>query len=172
MTSTLSPQGLPRAWRTPVWLAAAAFLALPLVAMAFTAEVAWGPLDFALAALLLFGVAGAWHLASRRTADPRALAGTALALLTGLALVWINLAVGLIGPEGEAANLLFAVPLGLAAASALLPRRRPALLLAAAGAQAAIAPIAWALGSAEGAVVCLVFAAPWGAAGWLFSRAD
>lgn len=170
MTSHLTPHGLPRPWRTSVWIAAAAVLALPLVAMAFTTEVAWGPLDFALAAALLGGVAGAWHLASRRTADARALAGTALALLTGLALVWINLAVGVIGGEGEAANLLFALPLGLAALSAIFARRRVALLLAAAATQVAIAAVAWALGSAEGAILNLAFAALWGGAGRLFAR--
>jgi hypothetical protein len=171
MAADTATPGLGAPWRTAVWTGAGLLLAAPMVAMAFTTEVAWGPLDFALAAGLLFGVAGTWHFASRRTANPRALAGTALALLTGLALVWINLAVGVIGGEGHPANLLFALPLGLAALSAILPRRRVALLLAAGATQVAIAAVAWALGSTEGAILCLAFAALWGAAGWLFTRA-
>jgi hypothetical protein len=80
-----------------VLLATAAILMVPLVAMRFTTEVNWGPLDFAVAAILLAGTGSAFVLLTRklRTAGQRRAIGGGL-LLT-LVLVWAELAVGLFG---------------------------------------------------------------------------
>lgn len=76
-------------------LASAALLLIPAIAMLFTSEVSWGPGDFIIAAILLFGagaitVLGFRHIRGfgRRTA----LIGV---VSFGLALVWAELAVGL-----------------------------------------------------------------------------
>jgi hypothetical protein len=76
-------------------LVTAALLALPATAMLFTREVAWGPGDFVVAAVLLFG-AGMAIYAGTRLARTRAhrLAVVASVLLA-LAIVWAELAVGL-----------------------------------------------------------------------------
>jgi uncharacterized membrane protein YgdD (TMEM256/DUF423 family) len=78
-------------------LGTAAILLVPLVAMRFTTEVNWGPLDFAAAAVLLAGAGSLYVLLTRklRTAGQRRTIGGGL-LLT-LVLVWAELAVGIFG---------------------------------------------------------------------------
>ena len=103
-------------------------LLLPLVAMQVSDEVKWGPFDFALAGALLFGTALAFELAVRQVGQSRLPAGVrALALAAAFLLIWINLAVGIIGDEGEPANLLYvgvlAVGIGGATPGALRGRR-------------------------------------------------
>lgn len=75
--------------------ATAALLLLPAFARLFTAEVNWGPGDYLVAAVLLFGAGMTYVLAARhaRTKQQRGVA--ALLVLTALALVWAELAVGL-----------------------------------------------------------------------------
>lgn len=70
-------------------------LLVPAVAMQFTAEVAWGPGDFIVAAVLIFGAGLVYALAARRAPrlGQRLLLGAGVA--TVLALVWAELAVGL-----------------------------------------------------------------------------
>lgn len=81
-------------WRLAMWGAVAAILLAPAIAMRFTAEVDWGPEDFAFGGALLIGAGllmevAAW--AFRKTAH-RLLAG---AILLGLVLViWADAAVG------------------------------------------------------------------------------
>ena len=74
----------------------ALLLLVPLVAMQFTSEVAWGLLDFMLAAALLLGAGTAIVLASRWVERPvaRRVAIAAIVLVT--VLVWAELAVGLL----------------------------------------------------------------------------
>ncbi len=78
-----------------VALATALLLLVPLLAMAFTPEVSWGPGDFLAAGALLFSAGTAAVLALRRLDRPMhrrlALGGIAMAL----AVVWAELAVGL-----------------------------------------------------------------------------
>jgi hypothetical protein len=80
-----------------VLIGTAAILLLPLLAMRFTREVNWGPLDFAVAAILLAGTGSVYVLLTRklRTAIQRRAIGGGL-LLTFL-LVWAELAVGVFG---------------------------------------------------------------------------
>ena len=68
---------------------------VPLVAMRFTDEVAWGWMDFLLAGALLFGAGSAVVLASRRFKRPAQRAAVVLATTLIVALVWAELAVGL-----------------------------------------------------------------------------
>jgi hypothetical protein len=67
------------------------------VAMRFTGEVNWGPLDFVAAAALLAGTGSLYVLLTHklRTAPQRRIVGGGL-LLT-LLLVWAELAVGVFG---------------------------------------------------------------------------
>lgn len=80
-----------------VLLGTGAILLVPLVAMRFTREVNWGPLDFVAAGILLAGIGSTYVLLTRklRTAQQRRAIGGGL-LLT-LVLVWAELAVGVFG---------------------------------------------------------------------------
>jgi hypothetical protein len=159
------------------WGLAAALLLTPLVAMQFTTEVRWGPLDFALAALLIGGVGLGLELAVRKTGNGSYRTGAALAVLTGFLLVWINLAVGFIGDEGNSANLLFAAVLLVALAGAVAARFRPngmaLAMAAAAGAQLLVAIVAFVadLATRLELALTLAFALPWLASAACFRRA-
>lgn len=81
-------------------------LTIPLVAMQFTSEVNWSATDFIVMGLLLVGVGLAFVLITRH-------AGSFVYRLAGLAaigstflLIWVNLAVGLIGGGSHAGNLM------------------------------------------------------------------
>ena len=83
-------------------LATAFILSLPLVAMQFTDEVAWSPVDFAVAGVLLVGASLLYVLAARKGGGISYRAGVGIALAGAFLLVWINLAVGIIGTEDDA----------------------------------------------------------------------
>lgn len=90
-----------------VALATASLLLVPLVAMQFTAEVQWSPFDFILMGILLFGT-GLTYVLLTRLSDSRAYrVAIGIAVLTGLFLIWINLAVGIIGSEDHPANMFY-----------------------------------------------------------------
>ncbi len=76
-------------------IATAALLLVPAVAMRYTREVSWGPGDFVVAAVLLYGAGFTAVLLARRlerrTTRVLAVGGVVLAL----ALVWVELAVGI-----------------------------------------------------------------------------
>lgn len=80
-----------------VVLATALILLVPLVAMQFTREVAWGPLDFAVAAALLAGTGLGYLALVRRTSLARHRLAIAAGLAVALLLVWSELAVGVFG---------------------------------------------------------------------------
>ena len=91
----------------PSTLVVLLLLSVPLIAMQFTAEVNWSFGDFLLAALLLMTTGVLLTRASLAVADLRIKIATGLTLLSVLTLIWINLAVGLIGSEGTWQNMLF-----------------------------------------------------------------
>lgn len=89
------PRPLP-AWRLAMWSAVAALLLAPLVAMQFTDSVAWTASDFAVAAALLIGAALVYELASRLTSRPAWRLAIGAAILTAVALIWAQGAVGIL----------------------------------------------------------------------------
>lgn len=112
-------------WRIAGWGGAAALLLHPLVAMQFTDEVRWDAFDFVLAGALLGSVGLAIEFLVRRSDSVVYRLGSAVAVLSALLLVWTNLAVGMIGSEGDSYNLLFAGVIGIAFIGALLARFQP-----------------------------------------------
>lgn len=80
-----------------VVLAAAFILLVPLVAMQFTDEVAWDLFDFAIAGALLVGTGVMYVMSARKVSNPQYRAVIGVALAVALLLVWIELAVGIIG---------------------------------------------------------------------------
>ena len=119
-----------------VALATAAILMLPLAAMQFTREVNWSLFDFLVMGVLLGGSGLAYVLLSTISSNTAYRAGTAVAVAAGLLLVWVNLAVGIIGSEDNPANVLYAgvVLVGLLGAgiARLQPRGMARALFAAA----------------------------------------
>lgn len=106
-------------WRLLLWGTVTTLLLLPLIAMQFTTEVNWTSSDFVVAGILLGGTALLIELGCRFSANLAGRAGWALLVLTCLLLIWINLAVGIIGSEDNPANLLYLVVLASVALGAV-----------------------------------------------------
>jgi hypothetical protein len=165
-----------------VALVTAFILMLPLLAMQFTDEVVWNLVDFVVAGVLLFSAGLTYQLLARRTRNPAYRAGVGVAVIAALALVWMNLAVGLIGSEDNPANLMYVGVLAVGMIGAFVARFQPRgmarALFAAALAQALVAVIALigGLGSPwSGALEILAlnafFIALFAGSAWLFRRA-
>ena len=166
-----------------VALVTALLLLVPLLAMQFTREVNWSPMDFAVAGALLFVAGMAWPLLSARSANRAYRLAAAIAVATALLLAWGNLAVGLIGSEHHPANLAYAAVIGVAIIGVLAARGRALglsrALFATALAQALVGVIALTggLGTGEppGRWGILIlnggFVALFALSGWLFARA-
>lgn len=169
-------------WRLAGWGLAAALLALPGVAMNFTAEVNWTVSDFVIMGLMIGCVGLGIELAVRATRNNRYRAGAAVALLTGFLVTWANGAVGIIGNEDHPANLMFFAVIAMAIAGAFLARfkaRGMARAMAVAGfGQFAVPLIAMAIWSPPITVDLVrtlmfnsVFAGFWLVSAWLFREA-
>ncbi|HEX6914874.1 MAG TPA: hypothetical protein VF145_06515 [Chitinophagaceae bacterium] len=76
---------------------AATLLLIPFVAMQFTEELNWSGGDFFVAGLLLFGTGAAIELVLRKVKKLSHRLLICGAILLVLALIWIELAVGLFG---------------------------------------------------------------------------
>lgn len=106
-----------------VLLVPSVVLLIPLVAMWIKADGwAWTAADFCVAWLFLAGVLMAYQLIARNAATRAYRAATGLALGTGLTLLWLNGAVGLIGSEDNPANLLYVGVLGVGLIGAVIAR--------------------------------------------------
>lgn len=83
--------------RLMAWLVVIALLlCIPLVAMQFTNDVQWSPLDFVFMSVLLFGTTVAYELVASQGKGVYRIA-VAIAVLTSFVLIWVNAAVGIIG---------------------------------------------------------------------------
>lgn len=109
-------------WRVAVWAAVALILLLPSAAMQFTDEVSWGVADFALASVLLIGTGITCELAMRKAGNIAYRAAVGVALAAALLLVWINLAVGIIGDEDYLANVMYMGVLAAGIIGAIIAR--------------------------------------------------
>jgi hypothetical protein len=157
------------------WGTAAGLIALPLVAMQFTAEVIWTLSDFLFAAVLIGSVGIAFEVVVRMTGNRTYRAAVALALATGFLLVWSNLAVGIIGDEGNPANLAFFGVLAIAIAGAFVARLTPGgmarAMFATALAQFAVSAVALIARMDIPVAIALAFVGLWLVSGLLFRSA-
>ena len=106
-------------------LAAAFILLLPLVAMQFTDEVNWDLADFVVMGALLFGVGLAYELVGRRSDKTVYRVALSVGLVTAFLLFWVNAAVGIIGNEGQPANLLYGAVFAVGFIGSLMARFKP-----------------------------------------------
>jgi hypothetical protein len=179
----ISGGGFWNAWRISGWGIGAGLLLLPATAMQFTGEVNWTVSDFLFMAMMISCVGLGIELAVRASRSSRYRAGAAVSLLTGFLVIWANGAVGIIGDEGDTANLLFFGVIGLAVGGAFLARFRPGGMARAAAIAAAaqfavplIAMARWSIPLTADVTKTLlfntVFAALWLLSAWLFRQAS
>jgi len=166
-----------------VALATAFLLLIPLVAMQFSQEMKWDMADFVVAGVLLFGTGLTYVVVSRMGNTTSYRLGAGVAVLAGLLLIWINLAVGFLGSENNPANLLFGAVLVVASVGALVARFRPlgmSRAMFAAALTQFVVPLVAALiyrpevnmGMLKVLVLNTIFAGIWATSGWLFRRAE
>jgi hypothetical protein len=162
-------------WRMAIWGGAALLLLLPLVAMQLTQEVKWTGFDFAVVGALLLAACGTYELAARMTGNTAYRAAVGVAIAAALLLVWVNLAVGIVGTEDNPANLMFGGVLAVGIVGALSVRFQPEgmarALVATAVIQALTAAIVLVAGHPYEAFLTLFWVAMWLASAWLFRRA-
>ncbi len=150
--------------RLVVWaVVVALILLIPLVAMQFTEEVNWDLFDFAFMGTLLFGTGLANELVSRKAGHIAYRAAVGVALAAAFLLVWVNGAVGIIGNEGNPANLMYFGVLAIGIIGVFIARLEPRGI--------ARALFAVALAQMLVPVIALIIWSPqvtsWGAAGVL-----
>jgi hypothetical protein len=174
---------LGKGWRIAMWGSIGVLLLVPLVAMQFTKEVNWTAFDFAFAAVMLGSVCLGFELALRKSGNVAYRAAAGLALLSALLLVWINGAVGIIGDEGNPANLMFAVVLAFGLVGGIVARFEADGMARATGVMAATQAIVGVIALIEGSgstgpiypmdVIGLTgfFTCLWLLSAWLFRQA-
>lgn len=164
-------------WRLAVWGGAAALMLAPAVAARLTDEMAWDRADFILVAILLAALCGAWELAMHKSGNWAFAAGALVAAGAAFLLFAVNGAVGFIGDEDNAVNLLFFGVITLALGGAVIVRFRPEgmarTMAVTAGAQVAAAGLAAAMvPDVRGFLVGTAMFVPlWLLSSWLFARA-
>ncbi len=85
----------------------------------------WDLADFVIAGTLLMSSALVFRIAVRRSGNIAYRAAVGLALITTLLLIWINLAVGIIGNEGNPANKMYIGVIAVFIVGTLIARLRP-----------------------------------------------
>ena len=169
-------------WWLVAWGAGALLLSLPLIAMQFTDEVNWTLADFAVFAGMLVSVGGAYSLVVRHAGNALYRLALAGALLAAFLLVWLGLGVGIIGRDGDPANLAYGAVLAVGIGGALATRFRPRgmtwTMIAAALTQLTIGAVAIVTGLGEPlsgplelAILNGFFVSAFAGSAWLFHRA-
>ena len=132
---------------------------------------------------MLIGACGSYEMAMRMTGHTANRAAAGVAVVAAFLLIWINLAVGIIGSEDNPANLMYGGVLAVGMIGALRTRCKPGgmarTLVGMALAQALAAVIAlifrWGSNGENWPQVIVVvngfFAALWLGSAWLFRRA-
>lgn len=158
-------------------------LLLPLTAMQFTDEVDWAVADFLVGGLLLLITGLSYEIISARSANTSQRGAIGLMLLTALLLIWMNLAVGIIGSENNPANWIYAGVLAIPLVGSIVSRLKATSMVwvMAATAFAQILALLIAMSGGWGQedanwpwnimAIHLVFILLWSAAGGLFYQA-
>ena len=170
-------------WRIAVWGTAAFLLLVPLVAMQFTDEVNWDVTDFAVVGAMLAVACGTYELAARMTGNRAYRAAVGVAIAAAFILVWMIPAVGVLGVEGDPADLMYIGVLAVGIIGAIIARFQPRgmalALFATALAQALVAVIALIAGMHRASYSSVpeilglngIFVALFVGSAWLFRKA-
>ncbi len=161
-------------WRLLGWGAAVALLSLPAIGMQFSSEVHWTLSDFVIAGLLIGGTGLALEVAVMMSSTIAYRIAAGLALGASLMMVWINLAVGIIGNEDNPLNLVYAGILAVGLIGAVLARLEPRgmalAMIAMACCQVLVGALSLYWAPATG-LINLFFLAIWLLSAWLFNDA-
>lgn len=103
-------------------IATVVLLLIPLIAMQFTNELIWEISDFIIAGGLLFGTGLTFLVLTKRKTSVSYRFAIFFALFTGLLLIWVNGAVGLIGSENQSANMMYFGVLAIGLIGAFISR--------------------------------------------------
>lgn len=119
--------------RLVIIISTIAFLLLiPLVMMQFSQEMDWSGEDFIAMGMLLGVAGGLFEIGARISSNTRYRIALAIAVFAGFTLMWVNLAVGIIGSENNPANWLFLGVLGIGLIGVIFARFRASGMAAAA----------------------------------------
>ena len=108
-----------------MWGGAALLLLLPLIAMRFTSEVNWTAFDFAVFGAMLAIAGGACELVARAAGGWWSRAAFGFTIATAFFFVWVSLGVGIIGGDGDPANMLFVPVAATLTIGAVVARLKP-----------------------------------------------
>ena len=100
-------------------------LMIPLISMLWSDQINWDVSDFIIVGAILVGIAIVYEVIIRKSAQVKYRVAVGIGLLGALLLFWVNGAVGIIGHEGQDANMLFGVLLVVGLVGALISRFRP-----------------------------------------------
>jgi hypothetical protein len=110
----------------PILLVPTCILAIPATAMLAKAEGwAWDAADFAIVWVVVASAVAGYKFVAGKAPNVAYRIAAGIAATTGVILLWINGAVGLIGSEDNPANLMYGGVLAIAAIGAGLARLRP-----------------------------------------------
>ena len=104
------------------WGFVLALLITPAIAMRFSDEVQWTAFDFVVAAVLLGGTGLLIELGVRMSTHLAYRVGMTIAIINCLLIIWLNLAVGIIGNEENPANSMYLSVIGLVAVGSVFLR--------------------------------------------------
>ena len=113
------------AWRIARWTVAGTLLAIPALAMQVSDEVNWTVSDFVFAGVMIIGTGLLYEGVTKLSDNLAYRAGAVVALAAAFLLIWINLAVGIIGNEDDPHNAAYFCEVLLAAATAFSAALRP-----------------------------------------------
>lgn len=170
-------------WRIAAWTAAAGLMLLPIGIKLVSGNFGWSMGDFVFVAIVLLAGCSLFDLAARKAPNLSYLLGASAALAAGFGLFVVNGAVGLVGSEDEAHNMLFLAVILVAIVGAASARGRPEGMARAMFAAAithilvSAGLLIQAGGVSDGdprmeVVGLSVFAAMWLASAWLFRTAS
>ena len=166
-------------------LITAAVLAVPALAMAFNLAIPdpgsgnedgvnWGPMDFATIGVLVLFSGLLYEYASARAGTFAHRAAVGIAVLAGLGLIWVNLAVGFMDVEN--ANLMYVLVLLVALVGAAIgrfePREASMAMFATATAHAVVAVIGLVADLGPTLLADAFWIAGWVTSGLLFRQAS
>jgi hypothetical protein len=110
----------------PVLLVPSCILMIPAAAMLFKVEGwAWDAADFIIIWVIVAGAVAAYQFVASKAAHRAYRVAAGIAVTTGLILMWINGAVGLIGSEDNPANLMYGGVLAVSLTGAAIARLQP-----------------------------------------------
>lgn len=158
-----------KGWRIAMWGIAAVLLSLPAI---FSAP--WTAGDFIVMGMMLGTACGAAELVAYASGNGAYRMGAGIAIGAAFLTIWVNLAVGMIGDEGDPLNLMFGGVLAIALVGAIVARFEAAgmvrAMIVAAAAQAAAGAIGLSTDT-RGAVFSMLFSLPWLMSAGLFRKA-